>query len=394
MDILLGLLASGVVLASLPGTLELLLLTLGGLLYRRPGLNTPPSDASLAVIVPAHNERLHIERCVRSLQASAKGLSAQIVVIADNCEDDTADLAASAGARVLVRNDDAQRGKGFALDFAFQTLLPEGFQAFVVIDADSVVSENLLSEIAAHLADGAEAVQARYTTLNVDASLRTRLMNLALMAFNVLRPRGRDALGLSAGILGNGFALSAETLRAVPYGAASVVEDLEYHLLLVQAQRRVRFVDRAWVKADMPTGGRGSRTQRARWEGGRLRMIKTHVPSLLRRMISGRWRLFEPALDLLLLPLSLHLVLLLVALGLPVDWSRTYALFGLAVVALHVLAAVRVGGGTWRDLAAIAIAPFYVVWKLTLLPAIGRAGGSRAAWVRTDREPEDSSRNE
>jgi hypothetical protein len=72
MDILLGLLASGVVLASLPGTLELLLLTLGGLLYRRPGLNTPPSDAPLAVIVPAHNERLHIERCVRSLQASAK----------------------------------------------------------------------------------------------------------------------------------------------------------------------------------------------------------------------------------------------------------------------------------------------------------------------------------
>jgi hypothetical protein len=97
-------------------------------------------------------------------------------------------------------------------------------------------------------AGGADAVQCRYTTLNVDASLRTRLMNVSLMAFNALRPRGRSAMGLSAGILGNGFALSAETLRPVPYTADSVVEDLEYHLLL----------GRAWPRcaSPMPPGSR------------------------------------------------------------------------------------------------------------------------------------------
>jgi cellulose synthase/poly-beta-1,6-N-acetylglucosamine synthase-like glycosyltransferase len=233
-------------------------------------------------------------------------------------------------------------------------------------------------------------VQCRYTTLNADSSLRTRLMNLALMAFNALRPRGRSALGLSAGILGNGFALAASTLRRVPYGAESVVEDLEYHLLLVRAGLRVRFTDAAWVKADMPTGGGGSRTQRARWEGGRLLMLRQHVPALLRGVIAGRWRLLEPALDLLLLPLAYHVLLLAITAALPVGFARVYGLMGLGLVALHVLVAIRVGGGSARDLLVLAAAPAYILWKLTVLRLIRRSAARDAAWVRTHRETGDS----
>ena len=68
-------------------------------------------------------------------------------------------------------------------------------------------------------------------------------MNIALLAFNVMRPRGRDRLALSCGILGNGFALRRETIEAVPYEAGSVVEDLEYHLRLVRAGKKVQFAD-------------------------------------------------------------------------------------------------------------------------------------------------------
>jgi uncharacterized membrane protein YdfJ with MMPL/SSD domain len=77
-----------------------------------------------------------------------------------------------------------------------------------------------------------------------------------------------------------------------------------------------------------------------------------------------------------------------------VGLARTYGLAGLAVVALHVLVAVRVGGGGLRELGVLAIAPFYVLWKLALLPAITRTGGSRAAWVRTDRESNESKRDD
>ena len=388
--LLLTLIAVLLVLATLPGTIELLLLTIASLFHRNPAAapdGIPPDMPRLAVLIPAHNETLTIRRCVQSVAASRGQVDADIVVIADNCDDDTAEQAAAAGARVLTRRDTQHRGKGYALDFAFDALAAEPYAGFVVVDADSIVSNNFVQVFAASIAAGADAVQCRYTTLNADASLRTRLMNVALMAFNALRPRGRDALGLSAGILGNGFALAAHTLRQVPYSADSVVEDLEYHLLLVRHGLRVRFTDAAWVKADMPTGGRGSETQRARWEGGRLLMLRQHAPVLLRRVLGGNWRLLEPALDLLLLPLAYHVLLLLVTLALPVPFARGYALFALGVVVLHTLTAIRVGGGRWQDLFVLAAAPAYILWKLTVLRLIRRAGKRDAAWVRTEREP-------
>ena len=380
-------LAIALIAITLPGTLELLALTLASLFHRNAPLDKAAAEQlRVAVIIPAHNEQLTIARCVESIAASRQGLDAEIVVIADNCDDETARLASKAGARVLERQHEEQRGKGYALDFAFHTLLPEGFDAFLIVDADTVVQEDFLPVMASLFAQGADAVQCRYTPLNVEASLRTRLMNLSLMAFNALRPRGRSALGLSAGILGNGFGLSAETLRAVPYTAASVVEDLEYHILLTRAGRRVHFTDRTWVKADMPTGGQGTQTQRARWEGGRFRMIGTHVPLLLKRVLSGERLLVEPMLDLLLLPLSYHVLLLLFTIAIPVGFARVYGLIALALVLLHTLIAIWVGGGNLRDLRTLAIAPFYILWKLTLLRLIGRTARQNASWIRTDRE--------
>jgi len=287
---------------------------------------------------------------------------------------------------VLERNDRGQRGKGYALDFAFKQLLAEGADAFFVVDADSRVAPNFMTEMAAAVEAGAGAVQCRYLVANPGASLRTRLMNVALLAFNVLRPRGRDRWGFSAGLLGNGFGLAATTLQAVPYHATSVVEDLEYHLSLVRAGIVVRFAGRTAVYGDMPAEGKGIRTQRARWEGGRFRMIRAKAPELLRHILRGRVRFAEPLLELLLLPLGLHVALLMIVLASPQAALRLYGAAGLAVTGVHVISAIPVGGGGRRDLAALALAPFYILWKICMLPSILRAARRDAPWVRTERD--------
>ncbi|MDX2034424.1 MAG: glycosyltransferase family 2 protein [Blastocatellia bacterium] len=384
-------------LAALPGTLELALLTFGSLIPRR---RKSPAEAAqslrLAVVVPAHNEAGGIARCVRSLLDCEQqdGGSFTVFVVADNCTDETAARAAAAGARVLVRRNLTERGKGYALDFAFQTVLAENFDAALIVDADTVVEPNFLAVFRRLFAEGADAAQCGYLVNNSDASLRTRLMNVALCAFNVLRPRSRDRWGLSTGLLGNGFGLSAATLRAIPYDAVSVVEDLEYHLRLVRAGRRVRFAEGTTVRADMPTGGRGAETQRARWEGGRFRMLAEIGPALLRDLARGRARMLEPLIDLLLLPLAFHVTLLLATLVIPFAPTRIFAAAGLGLVVLHILAALLVGGGGWKDLAALAAAPFYVAWKVMLIPAVLRTARQNAEWVRTEREqqPEESSK--
>jgi cellulose synthase/poly-beta-1,6-N-acetylglucosamine synthase-like glycosyltransferase len=206
-------------LATLPGSVELLTLSLSALIpmRRRPDKKPLPLSWRVAVVVPAHNEEAGIASCIRSLQlADTKDMQVDICVIADNCSDRTSEIAAGVGARVLERTSEKERGKGYALNFAFTTLAADKYHCYLVVDADSMVASNFIVEAAGRMRAGSSAVQVRYLVSNLEESVRTRLMGLALRAFNVVRPLGREHLGLSAGILGNGFGLSAATLEAVP----------------------------------------------------------------------------------------------------------------------------------------------------------------------------------
>ncbi|MBV8731132.1 MAG: glycosyltransferase [Acidobacteriia bacterium] len=383
-----GVAGLGGFLATLPGTVELAITTSGAIFKGRPAERKNPAAFRLAVVIPAHNEQGSIKRSIRSVQAAIKpGVTAEIVVIADNCDDQTAERATTAGARVTVRNDPAKRGKGQALHFAFEQLLAEGVDGFLVIDADSVVSANLLEEVHERLGKGAAAVQCRYKVLN-PASPRTQLMDVAFSAFNVLRPRGRDGWGLSAGLLGNGFGLSRETVATVPYSAGSIVEDLEYHLLLVSASKHVAFIDNATVYGEMPADEHAARTQRARWEGGRLQIARRWAPRLLQGLIGGRGRMFEPLMDMLSLPLAYQVMVLITLLCAFRGWMQIYAIIGLAFVLGHVATSIVLGGRQRAAVMALMTVPIYILWKLTTLRSVLEASGRQAFWVRTRRRNE------
>ena len=175
-----------------------------------------------------------------------------------------------AGAELLVYNDIGARGKGHALRCGFDRALEGGAEAVLVIDADSVVSANLVPEVLRSLSEGATAVQCRYEMVSSDQTARGRIASLAFRAFTFVRSAGRDRLGLSAGISGNGFALTARLLANVPYDAFSVVEDLEYHIHALMAGESVRFIESAVVSSYLPPSGSGKDSQQSRWQGGRL----------------------------------------------------------------------------------------------------------------------------
>lgn len=371
--------------ATLPLAVELLLLSTASLLPPKyPNSHVQTGRVRLAVVVPAHNEGTGIARCIASLHTSQQVPDA-VYVIAHNCTDDTAARAQAAGARVLVLNDDGVRGKGAALLFGLDHAMAHGSDAALIVDADSTVDPHLTATVVAAFAAGANAVQARYIASNAEATTRTRIMALSLTGMNVVRPRGRSRLGLSCGIFGNGFALSAATLRAIPYTAHSVVEDLEYHLSLVGAGIRVTFLDAANVYGELPDNNDAARTQRARWEGGRARIRRQFVPRLAAQVVRGKLRLLEPLLDLLSIPLGSVVPLLVVLLVLPVGWSRAYAIAGFAALALYVAAAVQLSPQPALAVRAMLAVPGYLVFKLGLLGAKWRAAGGQAAWVRTAR---------
>src|SRR5262249_34357078 len=153
-----------------------------------------------------HDEEHQVAATIRSLQATAyPPARRRIVVVADNCTDATAQVARAAGADVLERHDPARRGKGHALAWAFPWILEDPrVDAVCIVDADCEVSANLLQALSGRLRAGADAAQARYVVSDPTASTGAALRWAGFALFNVLRPRGRDRLGMSAGMLGTG----------------------------------------------------------------------------------------------------------------------------------------------------------------------------------------------
>ena len=197
-------------------------------------------------MIPAHDEEGAIGATVRSCRALDydPGLFS-IHVIADNCTDATAREAREAGASVVERSDPDLRSKGHALEYFF-TRSPKagptpGYDAAVLIDADTVVDPGLLKAFDRALGEGKDWVQGYYTVRNPDASWRTRMMTYAFSLANGVWMLGLDRLGLGVGLKGNGMCFSAAGLRRVPWKAHGLVEDMEFALMLRTRGERVRF---------------------------------------------------------------------------------------------------------------------------------------------------------
>ena len=341
----------------------------------------------LAVVVPAHNEETLIARTVRSLKA-ADG-AAPIYVVAHNCSDSTAKAAAGAGAQVVQLNNPELRGKGAALRHGFAAALSGGANALLVVDADTLVSQNLIRTTEKLLAQGANATQCRYELELLDpASARpmARLRALAFRGMNVLRPRGRAGLGFSTGLFGNGFAISASLLERVPFNVDSIAEDVEYHTRLVEQGVPVYWIGEASVYAHSPASSHAQATQEARWEGGRLGIASRATGKLLRALLRGKWRVLETLADVWSLPLSRGILALLLTIFLPVPWLHVFALACAAITLVYVLLTALLGQTPARDLLILAAAPVYLAWKALITPLVLRQSRSRAEWSRTKRE--------
>jgi 1,2-diacylglycerol 3-beta-glucosyltransferase len=355
---------------------------------------------TFAVLVPAHDEQAQIVATVRNLLALDYPRERfAVFVVADNCSDKTAALAADAGAHVLERHEPTRRGKGYALAAAFDWLLAKtAVDAIVVVDADTVASENLLRTFAELMAEGADAMQAEYGVRNVEASWRTRLMTVAMALYHRTRALARARMGLSVGLRGNGMCFTRRVLQRVPHQAHGLVEDAEYAVQLALAGYTVAYAADAYVRGEMVSRGRAAVNQRRRWESGRAALARQMLPAVMREA----WRrrslvLADAALDLLLPPLSN--LSLLVGAGLLLELI-TWRLSGIVMpgaplwiacalaLLVYVARGLQYSGLGWRAVTALAYAPVYVGWKLL----IRLRTAAPTDWIRTGREAEQPKR--
>jgi len=343
------------------------------------------------VLVPAHDEAAVIQRTLAALHAlEGAPERREIVVIADHCADGTSDIARGAGATVLERRGGA-RGKGAALAWALERMRGSGAQAdvVVIVDADCVPAPNLLDAIERRIANGAAAVQADYVVANPDESAAAGLRYAAFRLQNTIRPRGREALGLSVGLQGTGMAFTRDLLERYPLATTSLVEDQEQHLALQAGGERVAFAAETAVESPMPTTLSGSADQQLRWESGRVRLLRAWGPPLFKGAVRHRDPIRAAALvELLVPPQSLLLAgngtLVVAAAAFDEPKVRRLAAMSLAGQVVYVLGGLMVAGAPASAFVALALAPALVVQKLALVLRLVTGRGPNG-FIRTER---------
>jgi len=348
---------------------------------------------NVAVLIPAHNETLVIADTLRAIVPQLIA-GDRLVVVADNCTDDTAKIAAGAGAEVLERSDRERRGKGYALDFGVRHLAKSPPEVVLIIDADCAIDSGTIERLARECLATGRPLQALYLMhAPAGAGLKTRIAEFAWLVKNQVRALGRHRLGWPCQLTGTGMAFPWSAISAAALASGHIVEDLKLGIDLARAGAPALFCPEARVTSYFPATAEGIASQRTRWEHGHLDVILRTAPQLffeaLRR---GDRHLLALAFDLCVPPLALLMLLALaVFAGSAVFWLLAKQALPLWLSAVSLLAlglSVLFSWGRYGrqviSLASLAYAPFYALWKIPLyLTFLVRR---QAEWIRSRRD--------
>jgi cellulose synthase/poly-beta-1,6-N-acetylglucosamine synthase-like glycosyltransferase len=264
---------------------------LGARVFPRKGeplLSPPPSK--LAVLIAAHNEERVIGRTVEALMAQRYPKHGfDVLVVADNCQDETAAVARRAGATVYQRFTDGPSTKGQALGFLWSSLPKGRYGAVVILDADNEADPAFLGAIASELGRGYPVVQGIRRAKNTEDGAVAGLDALTELCTHRVGAAGRRWLGLNGPIMGSGVGYQAALFdRLIKDVGQTVVEDCEWQARLALEGVTITWTDRAVIHDEKTAKAGAMQTQRNRWMAGRGQVARAFVKPLLRAAFTQR----------------------------------------------------------------------------------------------------------
>ncbi len=246
----------------------------------------PKRKHAFALVVAAHNEENVIGQLVKSLkELKYPDELYKIFVIADNCDDNTANEARAAGAEVFERFDLNHRGKGYAMEFAFEKLfgMDDQMEYICIFDADNIVDKDFLFHMNNKINEGYRAVQGYIDSKNPTASWLTFSYSLWYWINNRTAQLSRENLGLGCRLGGTGFAIATELIKEYGWGATCLAEDTEFTLKLALNDIRVGWEHKAVIYDEKPIKLDTSMRQRSRWMQGLADVASRYVGPLLEK---------------------------------------------------------------------------------------------------------------
>lgn len=358
---------------------------------RSLGFDFTSRRPAAAVVVPAHNEGRGLIPTLCDIQKQLESTD-RLIVVADNCTDETAIIAAEAGAEVFTRNDQSKIGKGYALDWAIQELKLNPPDVVVFVDADCRLAKDTIDRLVRACMETLRPTQA--LNLMTAPTNSEKVAEFAWRVKNWVRPLGLLALGFPCQLMGTGMAFPWKVIRSADLASGAIVEDLKLGLDMALVRCAARFCPSARVSSIFPSSADAGTTQRQRWEKGHIGAIMSFAPKMMFQAVARRnLDLLVLTLDLIVPPLSLLGLLLISSFVI----AAVVAVLGGSSLALFLSLANAVGFGfaiflCWmkfgRDILSAQVLSAMVQYVFSKLPLYNRifTGKTTAKWVRTDRD--------
>ncbi|MEP3224699.1 MAG: glycosyltransferase family 2 protein [Parasphingorhabdus sp.] len=355
------------------------------------------SSPKIAILIPAHNETSIIDETIKTLKSRIPE-NAQILVVADNCSDDTAVLARAAGADVVERSSSTDRGKGFALAHGRDILAATPPDVVIILDADCMLDKHSAQKLAfAAQSLGAPVQATNLIHSPAGAPPMVQISNFAMLMKNLIRQRGMTRMGGAALLTGTGMAFPWPVFAKAPLASGDLAEDLSLGVSLTKSGQTPLFVESAGVTS-LAAAKEDTLVQRTRWEHGFLSTAKAQaLPLIGSGLLPWSKAQFFLGLHLLVPPLALlfasGLVVILLS-GLLKFWGASPLPFQIisTIVFLSILttlAAWIIAGRSVLSFGALARIPLYILWKIPVYLKLFK--GKETQWIRTRRSGENQS---
>ncbi|WP_406850530.1 glycosyltransferase [Cyanobacterium aponinum AL20118] len=347
---------------------------------------------SVSVLIPAHNEEKVISQTLKTIIPQLKSTD-NIIVIADNCTDCTVAVVENMGVKIIERQNDLLKGKGYALDFGVNYLRENPPDVVIFIDADCNVEQNAIAFLVKKTLMSKKPVQALYLMEKpMQPSGKDQISAFAFKVKNLVRPLGLYNLNQPCLLTGTGMAIRWEVLKTTNLASGEIVEDMKLGLDLAIASYPPIFCPSAHITGRLPQKEQAATTQRTRWEHGHLQTAINYVPLLIKESVKQRrFDLFILALDLAIPPLSLF-VSFSIALTLISFLSLYYGIFFPFLV--NAIASLLIFFGifiAWvkfareeLTLTTLMKIPLYILWKIPLYFKFLFKRENQ--WIRTERD--------
>lgn len=243
-----------------------------------------------AILIPARNESLVIEKLLISIENQTKKIKPEdVYIIVETKKDKTVSIVEKHKMTIVYRKNLNKKRKGFALDDAIKEILKSNkkYDAYFIFDADNILDKNYIKEMTKSFDEGYD-IGIGYRNTKNSKNLVSAASALTFSMINTIGNKRKSKYTNNLIISGTGYYIKGtiiESWKGFPFN--SLTEDYELSLYSILNNLTTTYNDSAIYYDEQPEIFDVTIIQRSRWVKGYFDARRNYIHKI-RKSISKK----------------------------------------------------------------------------------------------------------